>query len=287
MSSDLENIIAAPTFLSVLKQLSAKVIVIKCGGAALIDPLKITALMKDVAFLQSHDIRVVIVHGGGPDISAFCQRLNLPTQFIKGQRVTDAATLEVVQMVLCGKTNRALVSTLNCLGVKAVGFSGQDAGLIQAQKYSDPLEGDLGFIGDITKIDPTLIRHLLTTGYLPVISPIGSDTKGQAYNINADIVAGAIAAALGSERLIFLSDVNGFYADPQDPSTRLSSIKAATVRQWIQEGNLSGGMIPKLQACLNALDAGVASAELLDGNIPHSLLKKIFTTESMGTTITK
>jgi acetylglutamate kinase len=264
-----------------------KIIVIKCGGAALIDPLKIIALMKDVASLHSRGLRPVIVHGGGPDISALCKQLNVPTQFINGQRVTDAATLEIVQMVLCGKTNRTLVSVLNQLGVKAVGISGQDAGLIQAQKHINTDGDDLGFVGDITAINPNLILKLLAENYLPVIAPLGCDVQGQTYNINADIAAGAIAAALSCEKLIFLSDVNGFYGDPKDPSTRLPSLKAEMIQQWIRDGSLTGGMIPKLQACLDAIEKGVTSAELLDGNMPHSLLKKIFDNENIGTTITK
>ncbi len=262
-----------------------KTIVIKCGGAAMIESGYMQKIMQDIVTLHHYGVRPVIVHGGGPEITALCQRLEVPTAFINGQRVTDEATLEIVQMVLFGKTNRNIVSLLNQLGVKAVGISGQDAGIIQAKKYVDSSCSDIGFVGEIFSVDQTLISKLLEENYLPVISPIGIDKQGQAYNINADTVAGAIATALSAEKLIFLSDVDGFYADSNDPTTRISSLKIDTIKRWLQVGLVSGGMIPKLRACLQAINDGVSSAHILDGKIPRSLLD-IFSNRNVGTHIT-
>lgn len=264
-----------------IRRFSGKIFVVKCGGAAMTDAASIKAIMQDIALLHFCGIRPVIVHGGGPEISAMCQSLQIPVQFVDGQRVTDEATLEVVQMVLLGKTNRSIVSALNQIGVKAVGVSGQDASFIRVKPY-----GDLGYVGEITELDSAFIFKLLAENYLPVISPIGSDHQGQHYNINADSAAGVIATALSAEKLIFLSDVDGIYADVNDPASRISAIKADNIKDYMQVGSISGGMVPKLKACLQAIEEGVPSAHILDGKIPHSLLLEIFTDEGVGTVIT-
>ncbi|HEX4044599.1 MAG TPA: acetylglutamate kinase [Gammaproteobacteria bacterium] len=279
-----------------IRRFYGKTFVVKCGGAAMVDEKHIQTLMQDIALLHFCGIRMVVVHGGGPDISALCDRLNIKTQFSNGLRVTDAETMEIVQMVLMGKTNRALVTALNQLGVKAVGLSGQDAACLQVVKAGSTASDsttnaqtesvDLGYVGEIKAIDPSFINTLLSASFLPVIAPIGVDEGGQAYNINADIAAGAIAGALQAKKLVVLSDVNGVYLDLHDPSTQISTVNCETVRTWLQEKRIVGGMIPKLQACLTALEQGVTNAHILDGKMPHSVLLEVFTDHGVGTLIT-
>lgn len=291
MHPDIERISHLIDAFPYIRQFCGKTFVVKCGGAAITDLIQMQNMMQDIALLHFCGIHSIIIHGGGPEISTMCDRLQIPTQFSNGQRVTDATTMEIVQMVLVGKTNGALVTALNQLGVKAVGLSGQDAAFFQAKKFTYPEEyslqnTDLGFVGDVVAIDPKLITTLLTAGFVPVIAPIGVDGQGQTYNVNADIAAGAMASSLAAEKLIILSDVNGVYADLNDPSTRLSSVKTNLIKHWLQEGDISGGMIPKLEACVRAIEQGVSSAHILDGKIQHSLLLGIFTDEGVGTVIT-
>lgn len=271
-----------------IRRFSGKIFVVKCGGAAMTDALVMQSIMQDIAMLYFCGIRPVIIHGGGPEISAMCERLQLPTQFAHGQRVTDAATMEIVQMVLLGKTNCALVSALNQLGVNAIGLSGHDAAFLQAKKFTGHTkdEIDLGFVGEITTVNTTLINTLLSGNFLPIITPIGVDGEGRTYNINADTAAGAIASAIAAEKLLVLSDVNGVYADEKNPDTRHSTLTVHKLKTWLEQGGLSGGMIPKLRACLHALEQGVPSAHILDGKMPHSLLLEIFTDQGIGTLIT-
>jgi acetylglutamate kinase len=273
-----------------IRRFCGKTFVVKCGGAAIADEIQMQKIMQDIALLHFCGIQPIIIHGGGPEISTMCGRLEVPTQFSNGQRVTDASTMEIVQMVLVGKINGTLVGALNQLGVKAVGLSGQDSAFLQVQKFTSKedvlIETDLGFVGDIVGIDTTLITTLLAAGFVPVIAPIGVDSQGQIYNINADIAAGALAGALAAEKLIILSDVNGVYADVNDPMTRLNSVKMKIIKQWLQEGDISGGMIPKLQSCVQAIEQGVSSAHILDGKMQHSLLLETFTDEGVGTLIT-
>lgn len=263
-----------------------KIMVIKYGGAAMTDSLYVKNVMRDIALLHFCGIRVVIIHGGGPEISDFCDRLHIPVHFSQGQRVTDEKTLEVVQMTLLGKINTALVAELNQHGVKAVGLSGQDAAFLQAKKLQQKEGEDLGFVGEIESVEPHLITTLLNAGFLPVISPIGRDAQGQSYNVNADTVASNIAGALEAEKLVLLSDVNGLYADKNNADTRIGSLNVPTVHQWIEEGRIVGGMIPKMHACVHALTHGVQRVHILDGKIQHSLLLEIFTDQGVGTMVT-
>ncbi len=272
-----------------IRRFYGKIFVIKYGGAAMTDMQWMQQVMQDIALMYFCGIRPVIVHGGGPEISAMCERLQLPTQFAQGQRVTDEATMEVVQMVLLGKTNRALVTALNQHGVKAIGLSGQDAAFLQTEKLINAAHAesiDLGWVGNIVGVDTAFVTNLISNNYVPIIAPIGVDAQGQAYNVNADLAAGAIAGALSAEKLVILSDVNGLYADAKNPETRLSIIKTETVTTLLQENRISGGMIPKLQACLRALEKNVSCAHILDGKMPHSLLLEIFTNEGIGTMVT-
>lgn len=268
-----------------IRKFNAKTFVIKCGGAAMNGQEQIKHIMRDIALLHFCGIRLVIVHGGGSEISEMCSRLRIPTKFINGQRVTDNATMEVVQMVLIGKTNKEVVTALNQFGAKAVGLSGQDASFLQVEKLGDE-ETDLGYVGHVTNVDDKLIGALIAGNFLPVIAPIGVDTSGQAYNINADIVAGAIASTLKAAKLIFLSDVDGVYSDINNPTTQLSTITKDMVLNWLQTKKVTSGMIPKLQSCLQALEQGVTSVHILNGRKPHSLLLEIFTDKGVGTIIT-
>lgn len=283
-----DNLIEA---LPYIRKFYGKTVVIKYGGAAMTHLSQVKNVMQDVALLHFCGMRPIIVHGGGPEISDFCTRLETPVQFQHGLRVTDEKTMEVVQMVLSGKINPMLVTALNQYGVKAVGLSGSDAKFLHAKKLThlpeNPSESaDLGYVGDVSHIDISLITTLLAANFLPVIAPVGIDEHGHAYNINADTVAGAIAGALSAEKLVLLSDVNGLYANPQDPSTRLSALNITTVNSWLQEGHIKGGMLPKLKACVAALNQGVRKAHILDGKTQHSLLLEIFTDEGIGTMIT-
>lgn len=266
-----------------IRQFYGKTFVIKCGGAAMTDEKQVQNIMQDIAALHFCGIRIVVVHGGGPDISSWCDRLQIPTQFYEGQRYTDAATMEVVQMVLTGKNNKTLVMALNQYGVKAVGLSGQDGGFITATKKM--AANDLGYVGSVVKVEAMLINTLLNSNFLPIVAPVCADEEGQAYNVNADHVAAALAQALVAEKMIFLSDVNGFYADRNNPATRINQISKEIVKEWLVEKQVSSGMIPKLQSCVDVLEHGVKSAHILDGRMPHSLLLEIFTHQGVGTLV--
>lgn len=266
-----------------IKRFSGKICVVKCGGSAMNHDQEMENILQDIALLYFYGISTVVVHGGGPCISEHCGRLNLPVKFINGQRVTDQATLEIVQMVLLGKINPAIVSSLTRFGVKAVGISGYDSGLIKAEKSH--MSDHLGFVGDIVSIDKSLIQTLLNNRLIPVIAPIGIDNFGQAYNINADVAAAAIAGSLGAEKLIMMSDVNGLYADLNNPDSQISVLKIEEAKSLLDENKISGGMIPKLESCLNALSHGVASAHILSGALAHGLLLEILTSHGIGTMI--
>lgn len=267
-----------------IRKFAGTTIVIKYGGAAMTNPAHVKNVMRDIALLHFCGIRPVIVHGGGPEISEVCERLNLPVRFAEGQRVTDGETLQIVQMVLLGKINIHLVGELCRNGVKAVGISGHDADCVLATKLKTA--EDIGFVGDVVSVDTHLVTTLLNAGFLPVIAPIGKDEHGQIYNINADTVASNIAGALAAEKLVLLSDVNGFYQDKNNAESRIGSLDRATIQQWKQEGRISGGMIPKIDGCVEALNKGVKRVHILDGKIQHSLLLEIFTDEGIGTMVT-
>lgn len=273
-----------------IRKFYGKVVVIKYGGAAMTDANYVENVMRDIAWLHFCGIYPVVVHGGGPEISQLCERLNIPVRFASGQRITDEQTLEIVQMVLLGKINAQLVAALNQHGVKAVGISGHDANFLQAKKLlftADNAHVDLGFVGDVTGVDSKLITTLLTAGFVPVIAPIGKDANGIIYNINADTVASHIAGALSAEKLVLLSDVNGLYEHKDDTDTRIDCIDIATIQHWINDGRITGGMIPKINACTNALNKGVKHVHILDGKIQHSLLLEIFTDAGIGTMVTQ
>jgi len=268
-----------------IRRFYGKTIVVKCGGAAMVHAADMQSIIQDIALLYFCGMRPVLVHGGGPDISEMCDRLGIPVRFENGLRVTDAETLEVVQMVLMGKTNRMLISLLNRLGVNAVGLSGHDSAFIKAKPmFENP---SMGFVGRMEAVDTTLIQVLLDKGFVPVIAPIGVDENGQAYNINADIASGAIAGHLGSEKLIMLSDVNGIYKDPGDASTQMSLVDIESAAKLVKNKQITGGMIPKLQACIDAIYSGVHSAHIIGGKMPHSLLLEMLTDKGVGTMLVR
>jgi len=260
-----------------------RTIVVKLGGNAMVDPALFTSFAEDVVLMRSVGLRPVVVHGGGPQISHLMERLGMVPEFVDGHRVTDAETVDIARMVLVGKVNREIVGAVNLHGPLAVGVSGEDAGLILAEAR-DP---ELGFVGDVHTINPAILERLLAEDLIPVVSTIGADAKGQTYNINADAVAGALAESLGAEKVIYLTDVEGLLADVAEPSSLISRIEAPALQSLVDDGTLTGGMIPKIAACLDAVAHGVGSAHLLDGRLPHVLLLELFSDAGVGTMITR
>jgi acetylglutamate kinase len=268
-----------------IRRFAGSIVVVKYGGNALAgsdDDEALASFAEDVVLLHSVGIHPVVVHGGGPQIGELLARLGKQAEFKDGQRVTDAETLEVVRMVLIGKVNSDIVAALNVHGPVAVGISGVDANLIEA----DALGGDLGFVGEVSAVNPTIIERLVAEDLIPVVATVGSDAAGQPYNINADTVAGALAAAVGAEKLVFLTDVAGLRADPEDPGSLLVRVDAHAIDQLVASGAAAGGMIPKAQACASAVRGGVAAAHILDGRVPHALLVELFTDRGVGTMVT-
>jgi acetylglutamate kinase len=265
-----------------IRRFRGQTVVVKFGGNAMTDAVLFRQFAEDVVLMHSVGIRVVVVHGGGPQIGELLSRLGIQSEFRDGLRVTDAATLDVARMVLEGKVSSEIVAAINVHGDYAVGLSGADAGLIRASAR-DP---ELGFVGDVTAVNPHIIDRLLAEEFIPVISTIGSDAAGQAYNINADTVATAVAQAMKAEKLVYLTDVDGLLADVSDPTSLISRIDVKSVTDMITTGALSGGMIPKARACIDAVQAGVRSVHMVNGTIPHVLLLELFTDEGVGTMIT-
>ena len=257
-------------------------VVVKFGGNAMEDPALFARFAEDVVLLDSVGVHPVVVHGGGPQISDLMARLGKQPEFRDGLRVTDAETVDIARMVLVGKVNRDIVAGINIHGPIAVGLSGEDAGLIAATARAP----ELGFVGDVTGVKPAIVERLLAEALIPVISTIGSDASGQAYNINADTVAAAIAGAIGAAKLVYLTDVAALLADVDDPSSLITSITTAELRRMFDDGEVGGGMIPKLQACIDAVEGGVGAAHILDGRVPHAVLLELFTDEGVGTMVT-
>lgn len=268
-----------------IREFSGKTLVIKYGGNAMIDEDLKRAVMTDLVLMRYVGIRPVLVHGGGPEVSDAMRRMGKEPEFVDGLRVTDAETMEIVEMVLTGKTNKSIVAHLNVAGGKAVGLSGKDANLLVAVKETE--RGDIGFVGRIRQVNPEIVNTLLDAGYIPVISSvaIGAGEDGAAYNINADTAAGALAVALGSPKLILMTDVEGLYRDFSDKESLISEISTSDARTMINSGAIDKGMIPKLEACVEAVEDGVARAHIIDGRRPHALLIEVFTDSGIGTMI--
>jgi acetylglutamate kinase len=269
-----------------IRRFSGSVVVVKLGGAALTpgeEPSSaLEGFAQDVVLARSVGMLPVVVHGGGPQISALMERLGKSPEFRAGLRVTDAETLDIARMVLVGKVNRDIVGALNVHAPVAVGLSGEDAGFIRATER-DP---ELGFVGDVSSVDPELLIHLLHEGVVPVVATIASGTGGQAYNVNADAVASAVAVSLGARKLIYLTDVNGVRRSRNDASSVVSVTSADELQEFIDDGRVSGGMLPKARACIDAVRGGVAQAHILDGKVPHALLLELFTASGVGTMVT-
>ena len=262
-----------------IREFHGETVVIKYGGAAMTDPDLKEEFARDVVLLKYVGMNPVVVHGGGPDITDYMQRLGMEVRFVDGLRVSDEATVEVAKMVLVGKQNKDIVLRLGRHGQPAVGLCGDDGLLFTVTKRLAG-ETDVGFVGDIERVDADVLNHI-AADYIPVIASVGADAEGRSYNVNADAAAAAVARALGAFKVVFLTDVNGWRADPDDPDSRISEATAAELRAKLPD--VSGGMRPKLEACLDALAAGVGNAYIIDGRTPHSLLLELFTDEGIGT----
>lgn len=267
-----------------IREYYGKIVVIKYGGNAMTDEGLKESVMKDIVLLRYVGMQPVLIHGGGPDVTEVMEKVGKKPHFVGGLRVTDAETMEIVEMVLAGKTNKGIVSLINRQGGKAVGLSGKDANLLVAQKAM-PGGNDLGFVGEITEINTDIIHTLIAQGYIPVISSIAVGEDGTSYNINADHVAGELAAALQASKLIMLTDVQGIYEDFSDKSSLISVLSTKEANGLIKSGKVDKGMIPKVEACITALGGGVEKAHVIDGTIPHALLMEVFTDKGIGTMI--
>lgn len=277
-----------------IQEFYGKTIVIKYGGNAMINEELKGKVMQDVALMKYVGIRPVIVHGGGPDITAFLKKVGKQSEFIAGLRVTDEETVEVAEMVLDGKVNSEIVSLLNQQGVRAIGLSGKDAGLIRAHKKlatvyenDEAKKVDIGYVGEVEAIDVSVIEDLLDNDYVPVVAPIGVGVHGDSYNINADYVAAEIAGALEAEKLLLLTDIEGIYKDFNDKSTFISTLHMPEAREYIKQGIIKGGMIPKVEACLTALQQGAGKTHIIDGRLDHSIILEIFTSQGIGTQVVR
>ena len=265
-----------------IREFHGRTVVIKYGGAAMTDPALREEFARDVVLLKYVGLNPIVVHGGGPDITAYMQRLNLPVEFVSGLRVSDAETVEVATMVLLGKVNKDIVSRINRHGQPAVGLSGDDGQLFRVARQAAPDGQDIGFVGRIERVDVDVLNHI-AQDYIPVIASVGGDREGNSYNVNADEAAGAVARALRAYKVMFLTDVPGWLADPADPASVISEATADHVESIL--GEVAGGMRPKLQACLDAIHGGVTFAHIVDGRVPHSLLLELFTDAGVGTKV--
>ncbi len=258
-------------------------VVVKYGGSTRSGDAELKQTLQDIVLMKFAGMRPLVVHGGGKDITKVTEKLGIHSRFVDGLRVTDLPTMEVVEMVLGGKINKELVSTIQQLGGQAVGLSGKDGGMLEASRVKSKTGKDIGFVGKVSKVNTAVLDILDKEQFIPVIAPLGLGKDGKTYNVNADEAAGAIAGALKAEKLVFLTDVPGICKKKEDPKSLFSTIKAKEVAKLIKSGVISGGMIPKVQACLHALKAGVRKTHIIDGTQPHALLLEIFTPEGIGT----
>ena len=266
-----------------IQRFNRKIVVVKYGGSAMTDEALKQKVIEDVTLLKLVGFKPIIVHGGGKEISKWVGKIGKEPQFINGLRVTDEETMEVAEMVL-GKVNKSLVQLLEGQGVRAIGISGKDVGLLNVEKKYSNGE-DIGFVGDVTNVNADILYDLLEKDFLPIICPVGLDDDNNTYNINADDAACAIAKAMKAEKLAFLTDIEGVYKDPQDPSTLISELTVSEAHKLVGDGYIGGGMLPKINNCIEAIESGVSRVHILDGRIPHCLLLEIFTNKGIGTAI--
>jgi len=265
-----------------IQHFTGRTIVVKYGGAAMKDSSLKDKVIRDIVFMASVGVRPVVVHGGGPEINIWLEKMGIEPQFKDGLRVTDGPTMDIVEMVLVGRINKELVSLINQAGGSAVGLCGKDANLVTARTLQ---QEEIGFVGEVSNVDARLVESLGKSGYIPVISSVAPDELGQAHNINADTFAGEIAAALGAEKLILLTDTRGILRDYHDPASLITQLDIQQARQLIQEGVVAGGMIPKVNCCVRSLAQGVRAAHIIDGRLPHALLLEVFTDLGIGSMI--
>ncbi len=268
-----------------IQRFNKKIIVVKYGGSAMVDEELKRRVIQDVTLLKLVGFKPIIVHGGGKEINSMLNRLGIESQFKNGLRVTDAETMEIAEMVL-GKVNKSLVQLVESLGVRAIGVSGKDGALLKVKKKLAGGE-DIGFVGEVTEVNGQILLDLIEKDYIPIVCPIGLDDEYNTYNINADDAACAIAQAMKVEKLAFLTDIEGVYKDPKDPATLISELTTSEAEKLMTEGYIGGGMLPKLQNCIDAINSGVSRVHILDGRIPHCLLLEIFTNKGIGTAILK
>lgn len=281
--SQLDKVSILAEALPYMQRFAGKTIVVKYGGAAMKDPTLKAGVITDLVLLWTVGIRPVLVHGGGPEINSWLTKLGIQPEFKNGLRVTDGPTMEVVEMVLGGRVNKGLVSLIQQAGGKAVGLCGKDGDLLRARQM---VEKDIGYVGEVTRVDATLLRSLVGSGYIPVVATVATDESGQALNVNADTAAGEIAASLQAEKLILMTDVPGVLHDKDDVSTKYAELNIKRSRELMQEGIIAGGMIPKVQCCVRCISQGVNAAHIIDGRSRHSILMELLTDEGVGTMIT-
>ena len=269
-----------------IRRFAGSIVVVKYGGSAMIDDEIKMSVIQDIAMMKRIGMRPVVVHGGGNSITSLMERLGKKASFVDGLRVTDGETAQIAEMVLSGSISKELVQCLQGQGINAVGINGKDGDTLIARKKLNNGK-DLGFVGEVMKVNTALLDSLMANDFVPVVAPIGTDFSGNTYNINADYAASAIAGALHAQKLVFLTDVEGILKDKDDPSTILSQLTLAEAENFIADGTISGGMIPKAQCCMDGIKQGVQSVHILDGRIPHSLLLEIFTNEGIGTMMTR
>ncbi|MCL2766542.1 MAG: acetylglutamate kinase [Peptococcaceae bacterium] len=295
MSTAMEKAAVLVEALPYIANFHGKTVVVKYGGHAMIsDELK-NAVFTDLVLMKFVGMLPVVVHGGGPEITGMLKRQGIESRFTGGMRVTDEETMEIVEMVLVGKINKDIVAQINRLGGHGVGISGKDANLFQAVKKMHQIttpEGktelvDIGFVGELAQVNPEIITNLLRNDYIPIVAPVAVGANGESYNVNADYAAGSLAAALKADKLIILTDVEGIMEDKNDPASLISSLRVGEFTSLVEQGKIDGGMIPKVECCLEALAGGVRTTHILDGRVPHSILLEIFTNEGIGTMVVK
>jgi len=286
MKKEIEKASVLIEALPYIRRFAGSIVVVKYGGSAMVDEEIKTSVIQDIAMMKRIGMRPVVVHGGGNSITSLLDRLGKKTAFVDGLRITDAETAQIAEMVLSGSISKELVQCLQGQGINAVGINGKDGDTLIARKKLNDGK-DLGFVGEVVRVNTALLDSLMANDFIPVVAPVGTDFEGNTYNINADYAASAIAGALHAQKLVFLTDVEGILRDKDDPSTILRQLTLVDAENYIADGTISGGMIPKAHCCMDGIRQGVQSVHILDGRIPHSLLLEIFTNEGIGTMMTR